>query len=233
MARNFVADTYEFFNSLIEEGSGYFVNDVRFGKDASNDSFIEFELVNAGGDKMLQRVMFYVNQGTICRKTSVDGGLNWTTNQGTASATKYGAVKVSDDYNASGAASAGLVPSQKALHDATVVNTITLTAGSDVSGMSYEACRTGNIVEGIATFQIASGLSQGEHNVLTGLPLQKLSQSGMRIPVLTADNDPDPNNARFILKKETQGSNSKLVVYLPANASAASHYTVRFSYIAG
>lgn len=145
---------------------------VRTAIDNANTA-IQTEIDNK--DSAIRSTIDTINTNLAAKAPTNHASTSTTYGIGTAS--NYGHVKISDNYNATGAAASGLVPSQKALNDGLAtkaessiidVSTPSVTWATDGGVHSNNNVRrSGKIVE-VNTVLITSSNSNG--NVITGLP---------------------------------------------------------------
>lgn len=115
--RNFIDNqSLEFINAILDESSTLTIQDAKFGWSENGRAFIWFQYLNSSNETKYRKYEFAGTRGTIIRLDS-DDNTNWTEYSGHASASVFGAVKLSNDPTAAGTSSDGLAPSQKAVSD--------------------------------------------------------------------------------------------------------------------
>ena len=115
--RNFIDNqSLEFINAILDESSTVTIQDAKFGWSDNGRAFIWFKYLNSSNETKYRKYEFAGTRGTIIRLDS-DDNTNWSEYSGHASASVFGAVKLSNDPTATGTSSDGLAPSQKAVSD--------------------------------------------------------------------------------------------------------------------
>lgn len=185
MSRKIIEDeTFEMLDLFLDSNPSFQITDVQFSSLEGVDYVmpcITFTINNVDFHATTYMRIRFDECGNIHREFSGDG-TTWMPNTNHAIASKFGAVKPSDDYTATGTAANGLVPSQKALYDATQkvqdISSSVTSGTTNVSVVKKKVTRIGNLVEILCDFTLSADMSI---TVLQGLPVPAVGTFNVQI----------------------------------------------------